>query len=321
MAKYCFLTPTYKVNFLKLAIDSMLQQSFSDFEIIISDDCSPYNVSDIIKKYNDSRIKFRRNTSNLGGKKLVDHWNLLLKESDAEYVIIASDDDIYQPNFLEVIDSLALKYPYVNVLRARVQKIDENGEITSKEDIFEEYQTQFDALYGIFCGNYIGCIGNYVFKRSVLLKEGGFVNFPYAWFSDLVTAIKLMRCGQVNTKMILFNFRLSNYNISNTKSNKEVDRNKLNATLFFDEWVSSYMKSINITQLTVLERNQYNKILAGYKHRAYTQAGDYSWAIPFWKWWFIYNSFRSHAFFSKMSFIKYFCISILNRKVHILVRK
>ena len=54
--------------------------------------------------------------------------------------------------FLEEIDSLSLKYPNVNVLRARVQRINENGDITTKEDIFEEYQTQLDALYSIFCG-------------------------------------------------------------------------------------------------------------------------------------------------------------------------
>ncbi|AFJ08639.1 putative glycosyltransferase [Prevotella intermedia] len=320
MAKYCFLTPTFKVKFLQLAIDSMLKQSFDDFEIIISDDSSPYHVADVIKNYNDHRIRFRRNISNFGGKNLVDHWNLLLKESNAEYVIVASDDDVYQPNFLEDINSLSLKYPYINVLRARVQRIDENGEITSKEDIFEEYQTQLEALYSIFCGNYIGCVGNYVFRRSALLKIGGFINFPYAWFSDLVTAMNLIQYGQANTKAILFNFRISNYNISNTKHNKEVDRHKLRATILFDEWVSMYMKAINTTQLTSLERYQYNNILAAYKHRAYTQAGDYSWTIPFWKWWSIYKSFRTHPFFSKMSFIKYFCISILNRKGSILLR-
>ena len=321
MAKYCFLTPTYKVNFLQLAIDSMLKQTFKDFEIIISDDCSPYHVEDVIKNYNDPRIKFRKNKKNIGGKNLVDHWNLLLKECDAEYVIIASDDDTYQPNFLEEIDSLSLKYPNVNVLRARVQRINENGDITTKEDIFEEYQTQLDALYSIFCGNYIGCVGNYVFKRSVVLEECGFVNFPYAWFSDLVTAVMLMKNGQVNTKTILFNFRLSNCNISNTKSNKEVDRNKLNATLLFDKWISNYIKTFDINQLTTLERYQYNQILTTYKHRVYTQAGDYLWAIPFWKWWFIYQSFSNHAFFSKTSFLKYFFISILNRKANSLQRK
>ena len=55
--KYSILIPAYKETFLKECIDSILNQTYSDFEIIIVNDNSPYKLDDIIHTYNDSRIR------------------------------------------------------------------------------------------------------------------------------------------------------------------------------------------------------------------------------------------------------------------------
>lgn len=311
MTKYSFLTPVYKTEFLREAIDSMLLQSYRDFDIIISDDCSPNDIAGELSTYNDQRIRYRKNKVNIGGERLVEHWNLLLKECNSEYVIMASDDDIYSPDFLEIVDSLTLKYPEVDVIRTRVQRINENSEVTAKEDIFDEYQSKIEALNSIFCGNYIGCVGNYVFKRSILLEKGGFLNLPYAWFSDMVAAISLMDKGQVNTKELLFNFRLSDYNISGMKRNKRIDQSKLLATLHFDNWICTDLN--RITPHTLLEKKEFEQVIREVKHRVYSQSGDYSWALPLWKWFNIYKSLEQNLFFSKNSFCKYFAIAVINR--------
>lgn len=69
MPKISVLFPTYntKEEYLREAIESVLAQTFSDFEFIIVDDCSPdANVEKVVKSYTDPRIRFYRNERNLG---------------------------------------------------------------------------------------------------------------------------------------------------------------------------------------------------------------------------------------------------------------
>ena len=97
--RYSFVLPAYKSDYLQDAIESILQQTLNDFELIIVDDASPYNLESIVKQYNDQRIVFHRNEVNIGGKNLVMNWNKCIKYAKGEYVILASDDDIYSPFF------------------------------------------------------------------------------------------------------------------------------------------------------------------------------------------------------------------------------
>ena len=311
--KYTFLLPAYKAKYLKEALDSLLVQTYGDFKIISSDDNSPEGIKDIVDSFDDIRIAYRRNESNIGGLMLADHWNLLLSLCDTEYVIVASDDDIYSRSFLEEIDKLTNKYPDVNVLRARTQRINNSNDITAQEDIFDEYQDSIAALHSMFCGNYIGCIGNYVFRTKALRRVGGFAYLPYAWFSDMQTVISMQGNGQANTKDILFSFRLSDINISNTIQDKKVDSYKLRATIVFDKWLSEYIFNLP-SCVSVLETNYIKCVVSNFKHRIYGQCGDYSWAFPVLKWYHtIYKQLKGHTYFSLKSFVKYFLISIINR--------
>lgn len=316
MNKYTFLVPAYKPNYLKAALASIFAQIYNDFKVVVSDDCSPYNLHEVvapfIEKYGDDKIIYRRNKKNIGGERLVDHWNLLLDQCDSEYAIMASDDDLYSPIFLEVVDGLSNKYPQVDVIRTRIQRINEKDEVSAKEDIFEEYQSRLEAIFSIFCGRYLGCIGNYVFHTKVLKSKGGFVNLPYAWFSDLLTVVSLLENGQANSNDILFNFRLSGINISDTTKNKKVDEEKLRATIGYDKYMSEVVSQW-VAPKSLYEKIMQEGIISAFKHRAYSQVGDYSWAIPIFQWKKIYDSMKELPYFSKGSFLKYFGESVFNR--------
>ena len=56
--------PAYKVEFLKEAISSALNQTYSNIELVIIDDNSPENIDSIIKEFNDSRIHYYKNAIN-----------------------------------------------------------------------------------------------------------------------------------------------------------------------------------------------------------------------------------------------------------------
>lgn len=241
--KYTFLMPAYKVAYLKDAIDSILSQSYPNFRLVVSDDCSPENLFSVINLYDDERITYYRNEQNIGGRSLIEHWNLMLSYADSDYVILAPDDDIYNPLFLEEIDKLVKTYPTVNVLKARVQKIDENGDVIQRDRIYEEYVSQIENLFHQALPDHMSGIGNYVFKTSALKAMGGFVDYPLAWWSDVMTNLRLSEKGMAITKDILFTMRMSGISITTRKGNLGEIRRKAEATMFCYDDIQSIIAS------------------------------------------------------------------------------
>jgi glycosyltransferase involved in cell wall biosynthesis len=91
--KVSVLIPTYEyARYLSQAIESVLDQSYTDFELIISDDASSDGSADIIRRYaqQDRRIRFELQSSNLG---MVANWNWCLREARGQYIKYLFGDD------------------------------------------------------------------------------------------------------------------------------------------------------------------------------------------------------------------------------------
>lgn len=76
--KFSILIPAYKAAYLKECIDSILSQSYPNFELVIVNDDSPENLDAIVKKNKDKRIRYYVNDSNVGALNVVDNWNKCL---------------------------------------------------------------------------------------------------------------------------------------------------------------------------------------------------------------------------------------------------
>lgn len=101
MPKVSVCLAVYKTNpeYLRECIESILNQIYSDFEFLIIDDC-PENTEceQIIKSYNDNRIKYYRNEKNLG---ISQARNRLLDLAQGEYIAVMDHDDISLPTRFE----------------------------------------------------------------------------------------------------------------------------------------------------------------------------------------------------------------------------
>lgn len=270
--KYTFLCPSYKSDFLEESLRSMLGQTLHNFKILLSDDCSPAPIYEVYKKIKKGLpppdggncLSYRRNHVNFGGARLVDHWNLLLDLCDTDYLIIASDDDVYSKDFLREIDLLAGKYPQLDIFCSRAQRIDKLGIVTARDEPTDEFETQIDFLYGLYCLHRIKCIGNYVFKTSALRKMGGFLNFPYGWGSDDATVSMMCKKGIAITPGVHFSFRLSGRNIS-TQSDHSITTQKTKARIMNIVWFDDFKKSLT-TDGSKLEENRLHEYLRFYLH-------------------------------------------------------
>lgn len=267
--KYTFLLPAYKSAFLDKALQSIMKQTYANFKVLISDDCSPENIRGICEPYlDDERFQYRRNGSNMGSKSLVLHWNMLVDLCDTEYFIIASDDDFYDISFLERINTLVSRYPELDLFRARTCRINEEDICFDVERISEEFENQISFIDSMFNPNQVHCIGNYVFKKKHLVDMGYFMDFPLGWFSDDATVILCSEKGIANTSEVLFSFRYSNINISGYKSSDCISaKKKILACCLFYDWIKQY----NISH----ETNLYNNYLLLRIRRDYHQHISY----------------------------------------------
>ena len=94
------LMPVYKTApYLIKAMDSMLCQTFKDFELIVLDDCSPDNAEEILDAYDDSRIVRYKGENNVG---LSNVLNVGIEMARGKYIARMDSDDISLPNRLQI---------------------------------------------------------------------------------------------------------------------------------------------------------------------------------------------------------------------------
>ena len=128
MVKVSVLMPVYRTNesYLREAIESILGQSFSDFEFLILDDCPEDDRESIVKSYDDKRIKYFKNERNLG---ITPSRNKLIEMAKGEYLAVFDHDDISMPErFAKQVEYLD-NHPEVGVIGC-VVKLMSNGKIS-----------------------------------------------------------------------------------------------------------------------------------------------------------------------------------------------
>ena len=124
------LLTTYNTNikYLKLQLDSILNQTYKNFTLIISDDCSTkQEVKEVLQEYakKDDRIKLYFQPQNLGYTK---NFEFVLAQSTADYIAFSDHDDIWYLNKIE--ESLkTLKEKNVDLVYCDANQIDEKGNI------------------------------------------------------------------------------------------------------------------------------------------------------------------------------------------------
>lgn len=107
--KISVITASYNyANYIGDTIQSVIDQTYTDFELIVVDDCSTDNSVEVIKSFNDERIKLIINDQNLGLKESLKRG---LKEATGEWIAFLESDDILVPDNLEKKFEIIQRYP------------------------------------------------------------------------------------------------------------------------------------------------------------------------------------------------------------------
>lgn len=122
------IIPNYNhAPYLKQRIDSVLEQTFQDFEVIILDDCSPDNSREIIEQYrhHPKVVHIEYNTTNSGSP--FKQWKKGIDLAKGKYIWIAESDDWAEKDFLEVLLLKFNEYDNLGIVYCQSNAVDENG--------------------------------------------------------------------------------------------------------------------------------------------------------------------------------------------------
>jgi glycosyltransferase involved in cell wall biosynthesis len=128
MSKVSVILPNYNHSlYLKERIESILHQTFQDFELILLDDCSTDSSREILSCYqNHPRVsQFVMNETNSGST--FKQWNKGISLSKGEYIWIAESDDVAEPTLLENLVQVLENNPSVSIAYSQSTRMDSQG--------------------------------------------------------------------------------------------------------------------------------------------------------------------------------------------------
>jgi len=165
---FSIIIPTYnRADRLEVTIQTVLNQSYPHFEIIIVDDGSTDNTEHVVSRLADDRIKyfFKKNEERAIAR------NFGINQASGDYVTFLDSDDLLYPNFLQEAMSLIDNCDKPEWFHLAYEIKDDTGRILRKEN-----NRKGDINKALISGNHLSCIG--VFVRADIIQKQKFNEDP-----------------------------------------------------------------------------------------------------------------------------------------------
>jgi len=223
------LMPVYNAErYLRQAIDSVLNQTYQEFILLLINDGSTDKSEQIIESYTDERIKYVKNEKNLG---LVATLNKGLQMIHTKYIARMDADDIcrpkrleYQVQFMEANDGIALLGTWANL-------IDEDGKLVGSLTPYSDERRIRTAL--LFSNIFVH--SSIMMRKSVLEENGWCYNQEHKAVEDYGLWIKFASKYQVAIlEQKFLDYRLNSNGIMSSE-NAHMEKHIKNKSVIYDE--------------------------------------------------------------------------------------
>jgi len=164
--------PSYNASrYIGETIQSVLDSTHSNLEIIVNDNASTDSTRDIVKAFGDKRVHFFQNESNLGPAR---NWNCALEKATGELVGLLYSDDMYGPFWLTWAVHVLEKHPHVGWVGTAFGVINDKGETFRVESRFAETR-EYSRSEAFLCAAQLNGLGpGIIIRREILEKVGYF---------------------------------------------------------------------------------------------------------------------------------------------------
>lgn len=186
------ILPSYNhAKYISIAIESVLNQTFTNYELLISDDCSTDGTIDVIKNYHDIRIKTFFSQQNQGA---TFNHNFLISQAKGDFIALISSDDVWFPERLEKQILFMEQNPSFAACFSQAEFIDEKGNhLEIIPNVFQQpNRTQAEWLeYFYTKGNCI-CHPSLLIRRNIY-QELGMYNLAMRQLPDFDMWIRVVK--------------------------------------------------------------------------------------------------------------------------------
>jgi glycosyltransferase involved in cell wall biosynthesis len=226
--KISICIPTYnRIEFLKQAVVSCLNQTHLPYEILVGDDSPLNETQDWINNMSNEALLKIRYFHHRPSLKQAHNVNYLFKAAEGELIVLLHDDDVLLPTALENLVTVFIKFPEVDIAFGKQYLISNNGviDVVASEGLNKTFY-RTDEYQG---------------TKLTSLESGFLQQFPndaYMIRSEIVKSVQYndkandacdfdfgLRLGIANYKMYFTNVYTANYRISNESVSNKNDFN------------------------------------------------------------------------------------------------
>ncbi|MGE7766825.1 glycosyltransferase family 2 protein [Peribacillus sp. NPDC096540] len=196
--------PAYnRPDTLKIAIDSVLEQTYPNIEIIICDDSTDDRVQEMLGPYlgSNSKIKYYKNERNL----FLENWHKCYDLASGEYINYLMDDDVYHKEKIAKMVYFFKEFENITLVTSYRQTIDASGQflppISATARIYEETRILDGKMLGnlalTHCLNVIGEPTTVLFRKKDLTERYGvYKGKQYSLINDIAAWLSLLSKGK-----------------------------------------------------------------------------------------------------------------------------
>lgn len=266
--KYSIIIPVYNVEeYLDRCLKSILNQTYSNYEVIIVNDGSPDNSDNIIKSYEKEDKRFKGYKKVNGG--LSDARNYGLKYATGDYLIFIDADDYIENNYLEKVNDVLEKNKDIDVLKFKIKLVDEGENLIRMENgLNKEGVTSFEELVKL---EFLEPAWSYVYKLS-FWKENNFTYLKGMIHEDFgLTPEILMKANKIYyLNSYLYNYVQRNGSIMSSNNKEKLHKKAYDMLYQYDRLIKinynkdtkvykSFLANALISKTNTLDKDEQKK--------------------------------------------------------------
>ena len=260
-----FCMSTYKrPGLLKTQLYSILQQTFLNFEVVISDNDPDCSARDTVSSFQDIRLQYFSNVENLG---MIKSFNKSIERARGKYVVMITDDDPVLPEMLKSFHKVINENPGFGIY-CGCERV---GAVRGKIEKFDHHDFVFELLHPLRTKNLLW--SSCLLDAQILKDTGGMPNYGSPHLADHVM---LALCGGVNGGVMI---------------------NQMYSQL--TEHDNNFSKT-NIDLYYIACQEFYRLITSSFDEKAYIQSGENA-LLKHLERWFITYSFALRKYYTHSS--------------------
>lgn len=204
--------PTYNRANGKLlsVIRRALEQTYQNVEVIVSDNCSSDNTSEVVQSVKDERLKYVRHETNIGAN---NNFNHCLKEANGEYFLLFHDDDMIDIDYVESCISSLEAGKTIGAIFTGIRIIDGNDSVLHENNNMAQGKSALEFVLAWFDAKVSLYLPSTLYNTQLLRDVGGFAS-KTNMYPDLVPTFKLVAAYErIDIKDVKASFRRHDSNL------------------------------------------------------------------------------------------------------------